>query len=328
MLFLNQREVEQALPMADVITVMKTAFSALSAGQVQLPIRTQIPVAGGDASALFMPAYMTHPERQALALKAVTVFPGNPARGLPTIHAAVLVLDVRTGQVKALLEGSSLTALRTGAASGAATDILARPDARIGAVFGAGVQGRTQLQAVCEVRDLKTVWIYDPDPERSEKLIADLAGAGPVPLDLRPADSPAQAVSDADVICTATTASTPVFRAEDLKEGVHINGVGSFTPDMVELPPDAFPGALVFVGSREGVLEEAGEVLAALKQGLIKESDLIELGQVINGDAAGRTNPGQTTIFKSVGAAVQDAAAAHLALDNAAGEGLGRELPW
>ena len=328
MLFLNRREVEQALPMDEVIRAMKLAFSALSAGQVQLPLRTQIPVDEQDAVALFMPAYLHHPGRQALCLKAVSVFPGNQALDLPTIHAAVLVLDPKTGQVQALLEGSSLTALRTGAASGAATDLLARPGARVGAVFGAGIQGRTQLQAICEVRDLEQVWIYDLNPERARTLIEEQAGKGMVPKDLRLADSAAQAVASADVICTATTALDPVFSWEDLKRGVHINGVGSYTPEMVEIPPEGFRGSGAFVGSLEGVMEESGEVIMALDQGFLSQGEITELGKVINGNAPGRISADQITIFKSVGAAVQDAAAAHLALENARKGNLGQELVW
>jgi len=328
MLFLNAAEVELALPMDELIQSMKGAFSALSAGLAHVPLRTQIPVEEHKAVSLFMPAYVNTPELKALTLKAVSVFPDNPGLGLPTIHAAVLVVDQETGQVQALLEGGRLTALRTGAASGAATDVLSRKDSEVGAIFGAGTQARTQLRAICTARDLDMVWIYDPDREQAEKLIQEMKGKHPIPEDLQAAHSARQAVGEADVICTATTSTTPVFSDQDLKPGVHINGIGSYTPEMVEVPPETAGRALVVVGSREGVLAEAGEILQAIERGLLARGDLLELGDILNQEHKGRTAPDQITLFKSVGVAVQDAAAAHLALRNAREKGLGRKLSW
>lgn len=328
MLFLNADEVDRALPMDALIQSMKAAFSALSAGQAHVPLRTQVPVQEHNAVSLFMPAYLNAPDLNSLSLKAVSVFPDNPARGLPTIHAAVLVINQETGQVRALLEGGRLTALRTGAASGAATDVLARDDCEVGAIFGAGTQARTQLQAICTARDLNMVWVYDPDRNQVKKMIRELQGQGPIPEDLRAADSPRQAIAEADVICTATTSAEPVFSDQDLKPGVHINGIGSYTPEMVEVPPETAARALVVVGSREGVLAEAGEIMQAVDRGLLARDDLIELGDILNQEQNGRKTPDQITFFKSVGVAVQDAAAAHLALKNARDLGLGLELAW
>lgn len=328
MLILNANEVRQALPMAEVIAATKKAYASLSAGEAIVPLRTHLPVEKQEGITLFMPAYLGGDGGEALAMKAVSVFPRNPQRGIPTVHAAVLVFAVETGQPLALLEGGTLTAIRTGAASGAATDLLARPDSRTGAIFGAGVQGRTQLEAICTARSLEQVWIYDLDPERVEQFIEDMAGHGPIPQDLRTAESPGQAVSQADIICAATTASWPVFSAEDVKPGTHINGVGSFTPGMVEIPPEITKEAAIFIGSQEGVLEEAGEILAAIEQNLINPEDLVELGEVVQGNAPGRTSPDQVTFFKSVGTAVQDAAAARLALDNAQAQNLGQRVVW
>lgn len=328
MLFLNAAEVDQALPMDDLILSMKDAFAALSSGQAHVPLRTQVPVEEQSAVSLFMPAYLKAPDLKSLALKAVSVFPDNPAQGLPTIHAAVLVIDQETGQVRALLEGGRLTALRTGAASGAATDVLARVGCDVGAIFGAGTQARTQLLAICTARNLERVWIYDPDRNQVEKMIQEMRGREPVPEDLRAADSAQQAVRRADVICTATTSTTPVFSDQDLKPGAHINGIGSYTPEMVEVPPETAQRALVVVGSREGVLEEAGEIIEAIDRNLLAREDLIELGDILNQAHVGRSRPEQITFFKSVGVAVQDAAAAQLALKNARKLGLGQELSW
>jgi len=328
MLILNAADVERALPMAEVISAMKEAFQALSEGGVELPLRSQLSIEEKEASVLFMPAYLRGSDGGTLGMKTISVFPGNTEMGLPLLHAAVLVLDENTGAAQALLEGSRLTAIRTGAASGAATDLLARKDSRIAAVFGAGVQSRSQLEAVCTVRNLEQVWVFDPHPDRTEAFISEMAGQGPIPKKLRPADSPGQAVTAADVICTATTSREPVFDLGDLKEGAHVNGVGSYTPEMIEVPPELAAAGSVFVGSRESVLAESGEVLSALNQGLIEEGDLVEIGEVVSGEAAGRISPEQITFFKSVGVAVQDAAAAGLALRTAREHGMGQRVDW
>lgn len=328
MLFLNAAEVEAALPMIEAISAMKDAYRALSAGSVDLPLRTRISVKEEDGAVLFMPAYLNHVDQQVMCLKTVAVFPRNVERNIPTIHAAVVVLNAITGQIEALLEGGRLTAIRTGAASGAATDLLAREDSRVGAVFGAGVQGRTQLQAICSVRRLERVWIYDPNQDNALKLVDEFSGQGPIPKDLRIANSPEQAVKNADLICTATTATTPVFSDKDIKPGVHINGVGSYTPEMIEIPPQTIKRATVFVGSKQGVLAEAGEILAAINQGFLSADKLVELGEVIRQNEPGRIDQDQITLFKSVGVAVQDAAAALLVLKNARKMNIGNELSW
>ncbi|NPA07332.1 MAG: ornithine cyclodeaminase family protein [Chloroflexi bacterium] len=325
---LGREDVRAALPMRDAIDAMKRAYAAYSSGQAQVPLRTRVDVPAHQGLALFMPAYVAG-EEEALALKAVTVYNQNPARGLPLIHAGVLVLEPQTGQVRGLLEGGTLTAIRTGAASGAATDVLARPDSRVLAVFGAGTQARSQIEAVCTVRPIERVWIYDVNRGRAEALARDIAGQGPVPRDVRVAESPQQAVAEADVICTATTSSTPVFRDQDLKPGVHINGIGAYTPEMAEVPPETVQRALVVVDAYESAWAEAGDLIQPLQQGLItKDHVYAELGEIILGRKPGRTSPEQITFFKSVGLAVQDAVAAAVALRRAAELGLGQRVAW
>jgi alanine dehydrogenase len=328
MLFLNAAEVKQALPMGELIAVMKDAFAALSTGDIELPLRTRITVGQDKNAALFMPAYLDLGNQQGLCLKSVSVFPGNSEKGLPTIHAAVIVLDPDTGTVEAVIEGASLTALRTGAASGAATDLLSREDSRVGAIFGAGAQGRTQLEAICSVRELEHAYIYDTNQESAQRFVEELSGQDPFPKDLRIAKSPKDAVRNADIICTATTSKVPVFNSMDIKPGVHINGIGSYTPEMIEIPPEIFGDASIFVGSKQGVLAEAGEILVAIDQNLITKDQLVELGEVILSQKPGRTDQDQITVFKSVGVAVQDAAASLLGLKNAREKGIGKELSW
>ncbi len=329
MLILRGADVPKALPMAEAIEAVKRGYAALSGGQAEVPLRLQLPVAPHEGVSLFMPAYVHAEDGEALAVKVVSVFPHNRERGLPTIYAAVLVLEAATGRPLALLEGSTLTAIRTGAASGAATDLLARPDSRVLAVFGAGAQGRTQTEAVCTVRPIERVWIYDVDTARAEAMAAELAGRGPIPTDVRVAASPREAVAEADVICTATTSTQPVFADADLKPGVHINAIGAYTPEMVEIPPETVARAWVVVDSREAVLAEAGDLIQPLRAGRIDETHIrAELGEIVLGRQPGRTAPEQITLFKSVGVAVQDAVTAKVALENALEQGLGQRVTW
>lgn len=314
--------------MAETIAAMKHAYASFSSGKAEVPLRSRISIAPHDGSSLFMPAYLQHEAGEALAVKIVSIFPHNPTRDLPLIHAAVLVLEADTGRVLALLEGGMLTAIRTGAASGAATDLLARSESQVAAIFGAGVQSRTQLEAICTVRSIKTIWVYDPDQERLADFIQEKSGLGPIPSDMRSAGNPQQAVSQADIICCATTSPTPVFNDQDLKPGVHINGVGSYTPEMQEIPSKTVYRAVVVVDSRQAAMSEAGDIIQPIQEGRITEAHIYaELGEALTGDIPGRVDPNQITFFKSVGIAVQDAAAAQLALHNAQKMGLGRKVP-
>jgi len=329
MLILTAEEVRQALPMEKAIDGMKTAFAALSSGKAKAPIRTQLPIERHNAVSLFMSALVEDEHQPSLAVKIVSVFPNNPKRSLPLIHAAVVVLEADSGQPVALLEGGALTAIRTGAASGAASDELAHQDSQIAAIFGAGIQGRTQLEAICHIRPIKTVWVYDPNPGQVQTFIDQLAGRGPLPEDLRAASNPRQAVEHADIICTATTSNKDVFNDSDLKLGVHINAVGAYTPDMQEVPADTVVRSLFVVDEREASLAEAGDLIQAIQSGRINEDHIhAELGEIILGKKPGRTSASQITLFKSVGNAVQDAVAARLALQHAKEMGLGTSVEW
>jgi ornithine cyclodeaminase len=311
--------------MREAIEAVKVAYAQLSAGRADLPLRTRIDIPEVQGTALFMPAYIG--SSGALAVKIVSVFPRNLAQGIPTIAAVVIVLDARTGRPVALLEGASLTAIRTGAASGAATDVLARPEAKSVAIFGSGAQARTQLEAVCTVRPIKHVRIFSLDLRAAQEMAGDLAGRDPIPADVAVATSPAEAISEADVICTATTSETPVFDGAGLRPGTHINAIGSYTPTMQEVDATTITRALVVVDSKEAVLAEAGDLLVPIGRGEIT-ADIIhaELGQILNGDRLGRTSPEQITYFKSVGLAVQDAVAAGRALDRAKALGQGQTI--
>ena len=320
-------EVEEALPMAQAIEGMKDAFAQLSMGQAELPLRSRVDVRGFSSNmsrgtTLVMPAYLQR--SQALAVKVVSVFPGNQAANLPLIHGLVLVLDADTGQPMALLEGGSLTAIRTGAGSGAATDLLARPDSSVVAIIGSGVQARTQLEAVCTVRPIEEVRVYSLNEYHAATFAAEMAGSGPIPSRIMVADSAKTAVSEADIICTATTSSQPVFEGRWLKPGAHVNAVGSYMPTMQEVDSETIRRSLVVVDSKTAVLAEAGDLIIPIQQGLIDESHIqAEVGELVMGLKNGRTTPEQITYFKSVGVAVQDAIAGQLAYANALAQDLG-----
>lgn len=328
MIILHADDVKKALPMAQTITAMKVAYASLSSGKAEVPLRARLEIEPHHGTCLFMPSFVEGEEGDALAVKAVSVFPGNADRGLPTIYAAVLVFDPQSGKPVALLEGSTLTAIRTGAASGAATDLLARPEAQTVAVFGAGVQGRTQLEAVCSVREIHTAWIYDPHPGRAEAMCEELQGYGAIPMDLRVAQEPVEAVIQADIICTATTAKAPVYPAEAIRPGTHINGVGSYTLEMVENPPEMIEVAAIYVDAVEAVLAEAGDFAGPLGNQTITSQDFTEIGDLVLGKGTGRLSSQQVTFFKSVGVAVQDAMASQLALRNAREMDLGQIVNW
>jgi ornithine cyclodeaminase len=319
---LDADAVREALPMAEAVAAMKRAFGLVSAGAVSMPLRTRVEIPDQEATTLIMPAYGG--AEAGLAVKVVSVFPHNPERGRPTIHAVVIVLDPETGAPAALLEGAALTAIRTGAASGAASDLLARAEAHTAAIFGSGAQARTQLEAVCTVRKIRTAWVWGIDPPGVEAFAREMAGRGPCPTDLRIAATPQEALAEADIVCTATTSATPVFEGRSVRPGTHINAIGSYTPQMQEIDGDLVARSLVVVDSRQAALVESGDLILPIRQGKLREDALHgELGEIVNGVIPGRTREDQITLFKSVGVAIQDAVAASVALRRAAELGLG-----
>jgi ornithine cyclodeaminase len=329
MLILNADEVRKVLPMKAAIEAMKRAYAALSDGKAEVPLRGRMSVPPHNGLTLFMPAFVDDEKSQALAVKIVSLFPNNLQRNLPLIFAAVLVLESDTGKLIALLEGGALTAIRTGAGSGLAIDLLARADSRVVAIFGAGAQGRTQLEAACAVRQIERAWIYDKNQTRAEAFVAEMAGKGDIPKDVRVATTSAEALQDADIICAATTSTTPVFDDAKLKRGVHISAIGSYTPEMQEIPAETVCRARIVVDSRSATLAETGDLVIPIQAGMLRVEDVdVELGEIVLGRKKGRQSPDEITFFKSVGVAVQDAMAAQVALENAKKMGLGQTIVW
>lgn len=329
MLLLTKHDVQMAVTMEEAINIVEKAFIAFSAGRAVVPIRTQVEVAAKNAIALFMPGFVE--DLNALGLKIVSVFPHNPSLGLPTICSLVVLNDPQTGKPIAAMEGSWLTALRTGAASGVATRHLARADAASVAIIGTGIQARTQLEAVLCVREIQRIKAYDIDPKRARMFIDDMKDTIKRPgLEITASFSPDEAIMEADVICTATTSKKPVFPGCKLKQGVHINAVGSFAPHMQEIGEDVLAKtAKVVVDSVKAAVSETGDLIIPIKKGLFCEEDIHgEIGEIGAGTKKGRENPSEITLFKTVGLAVQDMAVGIYILQRARELGLGQEFDF
>ena len=305
---ITTEEIRRTLAMADAIRAAREAFIELSTGRALVPPRTSLEIPGRKTTALVMPAYL--PRTKRIGLKLISLCEDNPAKGLPLAQAVTIVMDAENGTPLAILDASYLTAVRTGAASGIATDVLARPDARVAAIFGAGVQGRTQLEAVAAVRPLRKAFVFDLDA-RAAAAYAEEMGAK-LGLDVEPATAPA-ALREADIVCTATTSAAPVFADADLKPGAHINAIGSYKPHVREVPGETVRRAAVFVDERRSSLEEAGDLIIPIRQGLFGEDHIrAEIGEVLAGLKPGRGSDNEVTLFKSVGNAVLDLAVAAL----------------
>jgi len=330
MLILNAADVARALPMPAAIAAMKRAFAALSAGEAVVPHRIHLPIERHAGVSLVMPSYVAGDKANAdsLAVKVVSLFDGNRQRGLPRIQAAVLVLDPETGRPVALLEGATLTAIRTAAASGAATDLLARRDSRVVTLFGAGVQAAHHAEAICAVREIAEVRVYSRTQERLTEFCSAL-GSRRGDVRVIETSSPADALRGADIVCAASTSAEPVFADAELPPGAHVNAVGSYRPHVREIPGETVARALVVVDSRAAAWEEAGDLILPLEAGQIVRAHVhAELGELVLGRKSGRADDAQITLFKSVGIAAQDAVAAQAALDSARRLNLGTTVAW
>jgi len=320
MLVLSSSDVRASLPMPDAIDAMKRAFASMARGEVNVPLRINLAAPNDRDGTLVMPARVDGGSGS-LAVKVVSLFGGNVGIGIPQIQGAVIVLDPDTGQTLALLEGSSLTAIRTAAASGAATDLLADSASATLAILGAGVDARNHIDAMCSVRPITTIRVFSPTPGNVDAMIAEL---GQQPFQISRSDSAADAVRDADIICTTTTSKTPVLEDADVKPGAHINAIGTHTPDACEVGGATVARAWVVVDERAAAWAEAGDLIQPRQAGLIGEDHIrAEVGELVLDPDLRPTSPDQVTLFKSVGIAVQDAVAATAALEGAKRLGLG-----
>jgi ornithine cyclodeaminase len=274
-----------------------------------------------------MPAYSA--DMEAAAVKLVNVFPHNIEEGLVTTPAQVMLMDGKTGYVGALMDGTYVTQIRTGAASGAAFDLLAKKDCKKGALIGTGGQAAEQLCAMLEARKPEKVSVYSRDTARCEafckKMQEELAGCG---AEISPAKSSDECIEDADLIITVTSSPEPVFDGKKVKEGATVSCIGTYEPDKHELDPALLPRASkIICDCKEAVLAESGDLLIPISDGIIKESDITgSLGEVVNKTIPGRENDDEIIVFESVGVAAQDLVAAKIIYDNAVKAGVG--LKW
>lgn len=321
-LILNREEVAYVLDMKDCISAVEDAFAELANGTADMPMRSNIKPP--DGLSLYMPAYLK--DMKALACKVVTVYKENPVRHhLPTTIGKVLLQDPESGDVICIMDGGYLTAVRTGAASGVATKYLARDEKDMTAgIYGTGGQAQKQLEAVCVVRDIKKAYCYDINEDAAKKFAKQMHEK--LGIEILIASDPEELLQ-ADIICAATSSPTPIFDGSKVKEGTHINGIGSHTPNARELDTEIIKRSKFIGDSREACFNEAGDIMIPLNAGEIHESHFYaELGDVVTARIKGRENKNEITIFKSNGLAIQDAATAKLVYDEAKKKGIGTEV--
>ena len=320
MILLSRRDVEQCLDVRQGIEAMRFAFEALGRGLVQMPPRAVTPV--GEAAHLSMPCYIGGPD-PVLCMKVVTFFPLNPSRGMPTTQAVILLNDPSTGKPIAMMDAEYMTLVRTGAVSALATEFLAHESARTLGVFGTGEVGFYQVAAVKEVRVIDNVFVNSLDPAQGSAFCERVESELGVPALF--VSDPSTLVEQSDIICLATSSKNPVLHGADVRPGTHVNGVGSFRPDMAETDVEFVSSSGVFVDQISAAQVGAGEILAAVDAGAFSWVDAVELQRLVLGECEGRKGD-EVTFFKSVGLAVQDAAVARIVFNHAVENGLGTEF--
>lgn len=322
---LNEADMRRVFTMKDAVQADKDALQLYSEGKSDIPLRANIDVPEYEGQSLYMYGYAA--PAHALGVKIVSVYPKNIEKGLTSVPATMVLVNSETGEVCSLMDGTYLTRIRTGAVSGAATDVLARRDSSVFALFGTGGQAETQLEAVLTVRPIKLVKVFDISKERAQdfadrmtKWFADKFG-----VKITAVDTSAEAVADADVITTVTTSKRAVFDGRLVKKGAHINGVGSYTPEMAEIDEYLVTHAdKVYVDTRDGAVNESGDLIQPIRKGIFRADQVTgELGEVISGKAPGRKSDGETTYFETTGSAVLDLVTAQRIYSSAVARGIG-----
>ena len=325
-LILKESDISSMITMSDIIEADKEALSIYSSQKSNIPLRSNLDIPEYNGQCLFMNGYAA--PAKALGVKIVSVYPENINKNLTSVPATMVLVDVETGMVNCLIDGTYLTRLRTGAISGLATDILARKDSKIFALFGTGGQAVTQLEAVLTVRKIEEVRVFDIFKDRAEEFAKKMSEKFSKKFNVKiiAAESSDAAIDNADIITTVTTSKKPVFNANKVKKNAHINGVGSYTPEMEEIPEEILVKAnKIYVDTRDGAVNESGDIITPIKKGLItKEKINGELGEVINGKIKGRENDEEMTFFETTGSAVLDLVAAQKIYEMAKAKGVGK----
>lgn len=314
MLVLSEKEMKRLLDIEELIRALEQAHVQFSTGKAVMPVRLIVPLSEIKGRITSMPAYLS--EDKALGMKVVTYFQENPSRGLASILATISLYSAETGKLLAVMDGTHITAIRTACASAMATRVLANPETPVMGILGAGAQARAHIQALCRVRQFTKIKVYSPSGRSARRLKDELEPE--VEVRIEPVGSALEAVRESDLLVTATTAKEPILSADWLKPGLHINAVGSHRPDMREIDAATMKRAKVVVDSREAIMAECGDILLAIKEGAITQDHIYgEIGEILAGKKAGRTSPGEISLYKSVGIAIQDVAAAQMVFKKA-----------
>lgn len=324
-LVLARQDIERVLTMNDTIDIVEEGFRQLDMGNVTMPQRAVVSVKEHQGIFLVMPACVSG-VMNVFSNKIVTVYPNNPERhGLPTTLASIALHDVQTGALISCMDGSFITAMRTGAVSGIATKYLARKDSRTVGVLGAGVQARTQLEAMSEVLDIENAKVYGLDMDQTQQFCQEMAEK--LDIKVNPCNKSEDVVRGSDVAILATSSKNPVLDGNWLDEGTHINAIGSHTPTTRELDDVSVQRSKIVVDLKEAALSEAGDLLIPMAKGILPSNPIYaDLGELVTGRKKGRTNNREITLFKSVGLAIQDAATAYKAYNLAKERGLGKTV--
>ncbi len=300
--FIGPDVVKELVSMSGAINLMEQAFRSLSEGKSVVPVRSVVESPDKNTFLFFKPVFDHTLGR--MAVKVLSQNEGNRDRGIPTISGIVMLFDGASGHLLSVMDGAYLTALRTGAVGGLATKLLSRDESDCFALFGCGVQGMTQLEAVLSVRRIKRVYLFDTDKSAALDLISKMQSSTDAKLSFT---TDLNKLKEADIITTATGSRVPLFERTHIKPGVHINAVGGYKPHMQELPVEIIRDARVVVDQKEACLKEAGDLVIPFKNGIVNPDHILgEIGELITGRITGRVSDNDITVFKSVGIAVQD----------------------
>jgi alanine dehydrogenase len=319
---ISKKDIEKLIDMKEVITLMEKAFADYSSGKIVVPLRTSINIEKHKGDILFMPAYLS--DEDALGVKIVSVYPGNREKSMQTIFSTLMLNDTETGEPIALMDAEVITAFRTGAVTGAAAKHLSNTDSRIISLFGAGIQARAQLEAVCAVRNIVKIYVFSLNKERLKNFCSEMS----VKLKIQVIEGTDQreALEQSDIIITATTSSTPVLNGDYVKKGTFISSVGSFTSSMQEVPDEVVVKSTIVVDTYNSALKEAGDIVIPLEKGIITKHNIKgELGDVIQNKISRQSND-EIIFFKSVGLAFQDMAVAPKIYEKAVALGAGQDV--
>lgn len=327
-IILKEKDMKDIFTMSDAIQADKDALEMYSKGATNIPLRVKIGIPENEGESLYMPGYAA--EANALGIKIVSVYPKNIDKGLTSVPATMVLLNEKTGEVCSLMDGTFLTRIRTGAVSGAATDILARKDSKVFGLFGTGGQAEQQLEAVLTVRDIELVKVFDISIERAEDFAKRMTErfSEKFSVEIKAAKTSEETIENADIITVVTTSKKPVFDGKLVKKGAHINGVGSYTPDMQEIDEYSICNAdKVYVDTKTGVFNESGDLIIPVNKGMYSFDKVTgELGEVILNKVSGRESDDEITIFKTVGSGVLDVVTARRIYEKALQQSAGDKI--